>query len=136
MRKIGIVFALLMAVSSFAYAVAFSATPMRLSADEVISYAFDGSPIDIPVTMTGAPGLLKFFVLTKGKADEISAVRNGYLGWHYMDKIDTCVYLSGDYQFSVGTNHVYWDGEDNDGGIVPPGEYTYYMWAFDNQSPE
>ncbi|MFC1694172.1 T9SS type A sorting domain-containing protein [Candidatus Latescibacterota bacterium] len=135
MRKVIIVFALFMAVSSFVFAATFAPTPMRLSGDEVISYAFDGSPLDISVSLTGAPGLLKFFVSTKGKADEVLAVRNGYLGWHYMDKIDTCVYLSGDYQFSTGTNHVLWDGKDNDGGIVPPGEYTYYLWAFDSQSP-
>ena len=94
MRKIFILSGLFMLVSTFAFAVAFSPTPMRLSADEVISYNFDGSTLDIPLTMTGAPGLVKFFVFTKDKADEIIAVRNGFLGWHYVDKIDTCIYMS------------------------------------------
>ena len=100
-----------MAVSSFAYAVAFAPTPMRLISDEVISYAFDGSPITIPVEMTGHGGFLKFFVFTKGKADEIIEVQNGFMGWHYVDKIDTCLYMSGDNQFVIGKNDILWDGK-------------------------
>ena len=135
MKKIFVISFLVLIVPSFVLAVSFAPSPMVLSSDEVINYAFDGSNVDIPVSMTGAPGLLKFMVFTKGKADEIIDVRNGHLGWHYMNKIDTCIYMSGENQLTPGTSMVTWDGKDNDGGMVPPGEYTYYLWAFDNQSP-
>ena len=131
-----VVTAVLILFASFAFAVDFAPSPMRLSADDVIQYAFDGSALEVPFTMTGtSDALVRFMVYTKDKADEIIDIRNGHLGWHYMNKIDTCIYMSGDYQFITGSNYVTWDGKDNDGGIVPPGEYTYYFWAFNNQSP-
>jgi len=49
------------------------------------------------------------------------------MGWHYVNKIDTCVYYSTMKNFSVGANVLSWDGKDQDGGLVPAGEYTYYF---------
>ena len=134
MKKIFIISLLVLIVPSFVFAVNFAPSPLVLSSNDVIEYAFDGSAVDIPVTVAGAPALLKFMVYTKGKADEVVDVRNGHLGWHYMNKIDTCIYMSREYQLTPGTSPITWDGKDNDGGIVPPGEYTFYLWAFDDQN--
>ncbi|MFC1694327.1 choice-of-anchor D domain-containing protein, partial [Candidatus Latescibacterota bacterium] len=135
MRKFFILSFVLSLISTFSFAVVFAPTPMRLTGEDNVQYAFDGSTLNVPVTVTGTPAFLRFFVFTKGKANEIIDVKNGFLGWHYMNKIDTCIYQSGDYKFTPGSNTVTWDGRDNDGGIVPPDEYTYYLWGFDDQSP-
>jgi len=127
------ILALLLA-SSVALAADFSPTLLKLSADPVIQYNFDGSELKIPVQVSGTPAGIIFSVFTKGKANEISPVQNGYLGWHYVNKIDTCIYYSPLYSFTIGAQQITWDGKDQDGNIVPPGEYTYYLWAFDNQS--
>ncbi|MFC1692363.1 T9SS type A sorting domain-containing protein [Candidatus Latescibacterota bacterium] len=134
MRKVFTLSFVLLLISSFSFAITFAPTPLRLSAEEKIQYAFDGSTLEIPVIVTGTPALLRFMVFTKGKSDEIIDIRNGYLGWHYMNKIDTCIYMSGDYKFTPGSNKVIWNGRDNDGGEVQKGDYTYYLWAFDDQS--
>ena len=42
------------------------------------------------------------------------------------------MYLAPAQNIDVGNNLVEWNGKDNDGGIVPSGEYTYYMWAYDH----
>jgi len=135
MRKIFIVMATFMLISSIAIAGTFAPTPMMLTSSDVISYAFNGSQVDIPVSLTGTSALMRFSVFTKNKADQIIDIKNGHLGWHYMNKIDTCIYLSGEYHFQPGSDKITWDGKDNDGGIVPPGEYTFYLWGFDNMSP-
>ncbi|MFC1509640.1 T9SS type A sorting domain-containing protein, partial [Candidatus Omnitrophota bacterium] len=59
-------------------------------------------------------------------------VKNGYLGWHYVNNIDTCLYTSLPVQLDPGNHLIEWEGRDQDGGIVSPGEYSYYIWGFDN----
>jgi len=111
----------------------FTPTLLKLSVDPVIQYDFDGSKLEIPVKVSGTNAGVVFCVFTRGKADAIPETRNGFLGWHYVNKVDTCVYYSSLINMTIGGNTVLWDGKDQDGGAVPPGEYTYYMWAFDNQ---
>lgn len=133
MKKILLLVFTLMCVSSIAFA-AFAPSLLKLTAEPEIQYDFDGSDIEIPVTVSGTDARLYFLVHTKDQAASIGNVRNGYLGWHHVNKVDTCIYLSDPYQFGIGANTILWDGTDNDGGTVPSGEYTYYMWAFDNVS--
>jgi len=135
MKKIFIVSFLLMLSSSFAFADAFAPTKLTIAgpADDVL-YEFDGSTLDIPVTITGAPALVRFMVFTKDKASEIIDHTSGWMGWHYVNKIDTCMYMSGEYQFVAGSQTITWDGKDDDGGTVPAGDCTYYLWGYDNVS--
>jgi len=136
MNKCIIVSIAIILCASTVFAADFSPTLLKLSADKVIQYDFDGSELDIPVTVSGNAAGIIFLVFTKGKADEVASVQNGFLGWHYMNKIDTCVYYSSLKSVQTGTSLISWDGKDQDGSVVPAGEYTYYMWAFDNQSPK
>ena len=134
MKKIVLCTAILIFIGSSVFAVDFSPTLLRLSAPDIIQYNFDGSGLEIPVTQSGTPGTLVFLVYTKDKADQIENVHNGYLGWHFVNNVDTCIYVSDAKLFDTGKNTVTWDGNDADGNMVPPGEYTYYMWAFDSVS--
>jgi len=84
-------FALLL-VSTSVFAVNFSPTRLIISAPAQIQYNFDGTDLKIPLSITGTPAAVNFFVYTKGQAASVSKIRNGFLGWHYMNKIDTCIY--------------------------------------------
>ena len=134
MKRAIVISIVMLFVASVAFAADFSPTKLVLTAEETVQYSFDGSELTIPVEVGGTSASLYFFVFTKGKADDIIAVQNGFLGWHYVNKIDTCVYMSSPYSLGQGANNVTWDGKDNDGADVADGDYTYYMWAFDNMS--
>lgn len=124
---------IILLMASQAFAVDFAPTLLELSADPVIIYDFDGSSLTIPLEVRGTPAGVIFSVYTKDKSNSIQNVRNGYLGWHFVNKIDTCIYYSSINSFGIGKQAITWNGKDQDGGIVPKGEYTYYLWAFDNQ---
>jgi len=134
MKKLLIVLSLLLIVPTMALGSDFVPTKLEISASEVIQYNFDGSNLEIPINITGTQARLVFLVYTKDKGEEIGELRNGYLGWHYVNGIDTCIYVSHSYDYGQGDDTVVWDGKDNDGGIVEPGDYTYYMWAYDYAS--
>ena len=114
------------------FAADFSPTVMKITGEQVIQYDFDGSQLEIPVTVTGTPAGAIFSVFTKDKANQIIAVKNGFLGWHFVNKIDTCVYIGELQQLDVGKTILKWNGKNDDGGMVPAGEYTYYIYGYDN----
>jgi len=120
-------------VASTAFTADFAPTMLKLSADPVIQYDFDGSDIRIPIQVSGTTAGVIFSVFTRGIADQVELTQNGFLGWHQVNKVDTCIYYSPLKGFSPGAGEIIWDGKDQDGGTVPPGEYTYYLWAYDNQ---
>ena len=138
-----VLIALLVVLPVMALAQDFLPTQLTLSAQNFVKYDFDGYTVDIPVTVTGTPAGLIFSIFTKDKGENIGRVENGYLGWHVVNTIDTCVYFSDMYNFLPGTNTVTWSGQthvtytqEGDGNdLVPAGEYRYYMWAYDNITP-
>jgi flagellar hook assembly protein FlgD len=136
MKKILV--SLLVLVLVFAWSTSFGApfkpTLLRFSAPNRIAYAFDGKNLSIPLTITGTPATAIFCVYTKNKAESISKIKNGYLGWHYVNKIDTSLYVSGPVKFQTGKNTINWDGKGKDQTIVPAGEYTYYIFGYDGES--
>ena len=134
MKKVLGCIAIFLLVTSSLYAVDFTPTLLKFSAAPSIQYNFDGSSLKIPVTVSGTSASAYFLVNTMNQADAIGVVNNGNLGWHYVNKIDTCVYLSGEMNLKHGENEIVWDGMDSDGNLVPSGDYTYYLWGFDNQS--
>ena len=137
MKKVFFIVVLAMAVLvTPAFCGSFSPSPLVLSAPSNVYYAFDGKTLTIPVTATGAPSNVMFFVYTNNKGESVSKVRNGYLGWHYMNKIDTCVYFSSPYAFEKGSNVITWDGKNQTGSQVAIGDYTYYLWGYDGRSPK
>jgi len=67
----------------------FSPTLLKLSAPAVIRYNFDGTNLSIPVTVTDTQANTVFPVFTRDKAASVIKMKNGFLGWHYVNKIDT-----------------------------------------------
>ncbi|MBW2096980.1 MAG: T9SS type A sorting domain-containing protein [Deltaproteobacteria bacterium] len=132
MKKAILLTLIMMLSATTAFSADFAPTLLKLSADPVINYDFDGSDLDIPVQVSGTTAGIIFCVFTKEEAENIPFTHNGNLGWHMVNKIDTCVFYSTLKGFSVGANTITWDGKDQDGGVVPAGEYTYYLWDFDN----
>ena len=136
MKRIIAISAVFMLLVSSVFALNFAPSVLKISAAPSIQYQFDGSTVQIPVTLTGANAGAMFLVYTKGKAENIGTLRNGYLGWHYVNKVDTCLYASDLKAFTKGSNTFIWNGRDDYGTILSPGDYTYYVWGFDNTVPK
>jgi flagellar hook assembly protein FlgD len=134
MLKSTVILTVLVFIAASAYTDPFSPNVMVLSAPDKVYYDFSGNALSIPVTVTGTPADVSFCVFTKNQGSKISKVTNGYLGWHYVNKIDTCVYVSPSNQMVTGANAINWDGKDESGAAVPPGEYAYYLFGYDNKS--
>jgi len=134
MKKFLVTCLALVLFAGMAMAQDFVPETLTLSAQENIMYAFDGNDLTIPVTLEGNGAEAMFLVFTKDMGASINNVQNGNLGWHYVHTIDTCIYYSENMQLVNGSNEIVWDGTDNDGNMVAEGEYTYYIWSFDNVS--
>ena len=135
MKKMVFISLTIILAASWSFAADFSPTLLTLTAPEAIQYDFDGTELSIPFTVAGTPAAVWLVINTNGKADQISGVRNGYLGWHYVNKIDTTIYVSGRADKSPGTTTIVWDGNNQDGNAVPEDTYSYYLWAYDAVTP-
>jgi len=113
---------------------AFSPIAMEIACPAEIGYDFGEEPLNIPFTVSGKPGAFWLVINTHGKADEIVGVHNGFLGWHYVNHIDTTVYVSGRYQRELGDVMITWDGINSDGEKVAEDTYSYYIWGYDDKS--
>ncbi len=133
MKKALCIIVLLAFVVLPAYAANFAPALLKLSAASNVKYDFDGKTLSIPVTATGTDASANFCVFTKDQGAAIGKMVNGYLGWHQVNKIDTCIYVAPAVQLVKGSNVITWDGKNDDKVAVPKGTYTYYIWAFDNK---
>lgn len=132
MKKCLVLTVVLMLVVTTSFAADFVPTLLKLSAEPKINYDFDGSELSIPLQVSGTNAGVFFAVYTRNMAEKIPLTVNGFLGWHYVNHVDTCIYYSSQKDLVNGANVIKWDGKDQDGGVVPAGEYTYYFWAYDN----
>jgi len=133
MKKLFVITIAILSFASWAFAANFAPTIMTLSAPAEIEYQFAGD-LSIPFTVAGTPAAVWLVINTKGQAANIAKVRNGYLGWHYVNKIDTTVYVSDRYEREPGATSIVWDGKNEDLKAVAPGAYDYYLWAYDDQT--
>ncbi len=125
-----LVLSFIMAAGAPSWAANFTPDPLRLSAPSYVSYYFDGMDLRIPVKVSGAPATVIFSLFTKDKTVTIKDVRNGYLGWHYVNLIDTCVYVSAPVLCGIGDNTIIWNGRDADGHRMYSNMLTYYLWGY------
>ncbi len=135
MKKLLLVTLLMILVASLSYTADFAPTVMTLTAPAQIQYDFDGSDLSIPLTVSGTPAAIWLVINTKGEADNIVDIRNGFLGWHYVNHTDTTIYVSSKYSREPGETQITWDGRDQDGNVVAADDYSYHLWAYDDKTP-
>lgn len=111
----------------------FAPNPLSISAPSMVRYGFNGDLLKINFTIYGVSARVTLLIFTKGQP--AAPIRNGYLGWHAVSCIDTCVYMSAPRDFQKGSNIIEWNGKDNNGKPVPEHEYTFYLWGYDASSP-
>lgn len=85
---------------------------------DVIQYAFDGSPLLIPVTVKGndLSGRLAIFR-------------------HEGTDPPVCVHISNLREFTSGTNEFVWNGRDLTGDRVKNGDVTFNVFVYNKKSP-
>ncbi|MFC1693888.1 FlgD immunoglobulin-like domain containing protein [Candidatus Latescibacterota bacterium] len=110
----------------------FAPTPLRLISEKAIFY-YPGIT-HIPLDIIGQPARVMVAIFTKDRAYKIHDIRNGYLGWHYVNKVDTCVYISDEYRFEPGYHEIEWDGLDNDGNRLKSNVYYFYLWGYGDRT--
>jgi hypothetical protein len=117
-------------------------TPLVIDAKNTF-YAFDGSPVQFKFDLSGHPA--KIWLVIESRLDysrKPVAVKNGFKDWHFVNGIDTTIYVSTGLTFEPGTNLAFpWDGHGNevangtpnkvDSGLVPLGRCIYYLWGYD-----
>jgi len=130
MKKSFVLTVALLFVASSAFA-QFVPTTMTITGQDVVNYDFDGTSVDIPFNVAGAPADVVFAVHTKDQGENIGWMKNGYLDWHYVNRIDTCVFFTTGKQFGIGDNSLTWDGKNQDGNNVGAGDYYYYLFGYD-----
>ena len=132
--KIFIIIFISLLIAYLSFAAEFQPTVMTLTCPPEIEYHFNDDPLTIPFTISGTPAAVWLVINTNGQAEDIVDVRNGHLGWHYVNKIDTTVYISPRHERDIGETEIIWDGRNQDGNKVEPGTYDYYLWAYDDKS--
>ncbi len=135
MRTISLLLLALSFGAHHAPAASFNPAVLTISAPPVVWYKFDGARFEIPYVLGGTDACVTMSIFTRARSELVRGVRNGYLGWHYVDRIDTCLFVSEPLQSRIGSNTVSWDGLDESGRPAPMGEYAYYLWAYDNVNP-
>jgi len=135
MRKLPLFTIIILLFASWSMAqTTFSPTVMEITCPAEVNYDFSDNPLTIPLNISGVPGAVWLVINTHGKADEITGIRNGFLGWHYVNQIDTTVYVSGRYQRELGDVQIVWDGTNSDGEKVAEDTYSYYIWGYDDKN--
>ena len=135
MKKILFISLALLIAASAAWAANFAPTKQTMTVPQAVQYNFDGTKLNIPMTVGGFGGAYFYGIYTKDKAASISKIRNGFLGWHYVNKVDTSIFISKPFQASVGSNQITWDGLDENKKQVAAGTYSYIVFMYaDNRS--
>jgi len=135
MKKVLLILSVFMLSAGLSFSADFNPKVLTLTSPASITYAFDGSQLTIPVNVAGTSASMWLIINTKGKAANIVNVQNGYLGWHYVNKIDTTVYISPKFERDAGQNNLAWDGKGEGGAALAPGDYSYYVWGYDAKTP-
>ncbi|MFC1512406.1 T9SS type A sorting domain-containing protein [Candidatus Latescibacterota bacterium] len=144
MKKLLFFSVMLTLSTSQAFGQAWVPEPLVIDVQNVVEYAFDGTDIDIPFSQTGKPALIYLVVNTMmDDSEKPVGLTNGFLGWHFVNGIDTTVYVSAGRGYDPGATNMFpWDGQGSekdmellvDSGVVAPGTYFFGLIGYDNQS--
>ncbi len=126
---------LMILLTASASAAPFAPTPLKLSAPNMLMGDFKTGGVKFSFTVTGTPATVIFAVYSAHPEEMATGCRNGWLGWHYMQLVDTCVYVAPPSFYEKGSQTIIWDGKNMDGNPAGMRGYTYYLWGYDAASP-
>jgi flagellar hook assembly protein FlgD len=110
---------------------------LRVSAGNV-NHAMDGSPVQIPFTLDGGPAEVYLAVYSKDANPQYGGAPFAAGGRKQSilrrAGMDTLIAITAGQTFPEGANTLSWNGKDFNNNQVPPGKYTYYLFALDNIS--
>lgn len=135
MNKNTLIILTLLMFASSAFCADFAPTVLKITAPANITSHNPVDGVTVPVTISGRDAAVWLVINTKDQGANIKNVRNGFLGWHYVNKIDTTVYVSQRMNLSQGTSEIKWDGRNLDGNTVAPMSYSYFLWGYDYKTP-
>jgi len=144
MKKLFLMTCFLILCASVAFGQSWNPTPMVVNTPDAIHYAFDGTLLEVPFDLAGKPGTFYLVIDTKlDDAQKPVAIMNGFKGWHFVNGIDTTVFVSSGREYTTGLNLKFpWDGKGNEknyenlvsSGNVMAGTYKYTLIGFDSSS--
>jgi hypothetical protein len=126
-----------LACSTPVFSANFAPNLLKITAPETIIYCYyQYSELKVPVTISGTPATVYLLIYLKDSSEYIKNVRSGYLGWRYVNNIDTCVYVSPPYHFDIGKNTITWSQKD--AGTIFDFTYgaSFYLWGYDDRNPK
>ncbi len=136
MRSTFLLFPLLLAIAAkMVSAEPFAPELFRIGAPFTVQEGNNDNGIRIPVLIGGGPATVYFALFTKDRAASIRDIRAGNLGWHYVNRIDTCIYVSPPYRLPSGKGEITWNGRDENDYLCPFGSYTYYLCGLADSIP-
>lgn len=138
MKRLLFIFLVCLLDINFVCAADFSPTVLNIEGTYVTVRGYEAKNIRFPFTLNGTSASVWLIVTKHDEASNIRNVRNGYLGWHYVNHIDTVFYISQRYEMNPGQNEIIWDMIGNQGNPLPDTNcsgYPYYLWAYDSKSP-
>lgn len=92
--------------------------PTRATIPQVVPYAFDGSPLKIPVDIESADTCGRLFIYREDETER-----------------PECLYVSNLRDFSPGITTFTWNGTDLEGKPVSPGEITFLLVVYNKKAP-
>ena len=108
------------------------AAEMELRGPYIVSYDFDGSTIEIPVSLSGSDAVLQLVIVESmdwdippWMQDEVPTPEE-----RFIQGLDPLVYVAPQVHCQEGDNTVTWYQRDMGDRLVPPGWYRYYVLAF------
>lgn len=97
-----------------AYSGDFNPTRLEIIGDNLITHSY-GRALELPITIIGRPAIVILSICPENLP--AINIHNGYLGWHYVNNIDTCIYVSPPKQYPTGKSSIVWDGKVSSGNI-------------------
>lgn len=117
----------ILTVSATVQAEDFSPSTFELDVPENIIYQ---GLAQIPITVRGCDATVMYAIRSLMQHQNIESIRNGHLGWHYVNHVDTVIYVSPPYELTEGEHTLTWEFQSEDGFISPYGEFRCIVWGY------
>ena len=102
--------------------------PHKLELDAPVMIDYSGYPVDIPIHIDGYEEITVIFAVFSWLAPrDINDVNESWIGWRYINKIDTCIYVSPPIILTGPQTVLSWDGSGADQTRYPIDAYIVIL---------